>query len=145
QRPVQGREVRHRPGGRPDDAVAPPPGGLGVRADRAVRARLPQATEAHRARAAAGHAEGVPRPHPPGGLRSARNEAAGGDLLHVIWLWIVVGIVVLLALAGIVSYNRFVSQRNLIRNAWANIDTELRRRYDLIPNLVETRSEERRV
>src|SRR5207244_9659903 len=33
---------------------------------------------------------------------------------------------------------RFVSQRNLIRNAWANIDTELRRRYDLIPNLVET-------
>jgi LemA protein len=39
---------------------------------------------------------------------------------------------------GIVSYNRFVSQRNLIRDAWANIDTELRRRYDLIPNLVET-------
>jgi LemA protein len=56
----------------------------------------------------------------------------------VIWLWIVIGIVVLLAIAGVVSYNRFVSQRNLIRNAWANIDTELRRRYDLIPNLVET-------
>ena len=56
----------------------------------------------------------------------------------MIWLWIVVGIVVLLALAGIVSYNRFVSQRNLIRNAWANLDTELRRRYDLIPNLVES-------
>jgi LemA protein len=56
----------------------------------------------------------------------------------VIWLWIVLGIVVLLAIAGILSYNRFVSQRNLIRNAWANIDTELRRRYDLIPNLVET-------
>jgi LemA protein len=37
-----------------------------------------------------------------------------------------------------VSYNRFVSQRNLIRDAFANIDTELRRRYDLIPNLVET-------
>jgi LemA protein len=56
----------------------------------------------------------------------------------VIWLWIVIGIVLLLAIAGVVSYNRFVSQRNLIRNAWANIDTELRRRYDLIPNLVET-------
>jgi LemA protein len=56
----------------------------------------------------------------------------------VIWLWIVLGIVALLVIAGIVSYNRFVSQRNLIRNAWANIDTELRRRYDLIPNLVET-------
>ncbi len=56
----------------------------------------------------------------------------------MIWLWIVIGIVLLLAIAGVVSYNRFVSQRNLIRNAWANIDTELRRRYDLIPNLVET-------
>jgi len=43
---------------------------------------------------------------------------------------------ILLALA--ISYNRFVRQRNLIRDSWANIDTELRRRYDLIPNLVET-------
>jgi LemA protein len=56
----------------------------------------------------------------------------------VIVLWIVLGILVLLLIAGILSYNRFVSQRNLIRNAFANIDTELRRRYDLIPNLVET-------
>jgi LemA protein len=53
-------------------------------------------------------------------------------------LWIILGIVVLVAIAVVVSYNRFVSQRNQIRNAWANIDTELRRRYDLIPNLVET-------
>jgi LemA protein len=37
-----------------------------------------------------------------------------------------------------VSYNRFVRQRNLVTNAWHNIDTELQRRYDLIPNLVET-------
>jgi len=37
-----------------------------------------------------------------------------------------------------ISFNRFVQQRNLIRDSWANIDTELRRRYDLIPNLVET-------
>jgi LemA protein len=50
----------------------------------------------------------------------------------------IVVVVVLLLVGGIVSYNRFVSQRNLIRDAWANIDTELRRRYDLIPNLVET-------
>ena len=54
------------------------------------------------------------------------------------FLWIAIGIVVLIGLALVVSYNRFVSQRNLVRNAWANIDTELRRRYDLIPNLVET-------
>ena len=53
-------------------------------------------------------------------------------------LWIVLGIVLLLGIALAVSYNRFVSQRQLIRNAFANIDTELRRRYDLIPNLVET-------
>src|SRR6266581_2595692 len=56
----------------------------------------------------------------------------------MIVLWVILGIVVLLLLAAILPYNRFVSQRNLIRNAWANIDTELRRRYDLIPNLVET-------
>lgn len=40
--------------------------------------------------------------------------------------------------APLLSYNRFVGQRNLIRDSWANIDTELRRRYDLIPNLVST-------
>ena len=56
----------------------------------------------------------------------------------MIALWIVLGIVVLLLLFGIVSYNRFVSQRQGIRDAFANIDTELRRRYDLIPNLVES-------
>jgi len=54
------------------------------------------------------------------------------------WLWVVLGIVALLVIAVIVSYNRFVRQRNQIRDAFANIDTELRRRYDLIPNLVET-------
>jgi LemA protein len=53
-------------------------------------------------------------------------------------LWVILAIVVVLAIVGVVSYNRFVSQRQLIRDAWANIDTELRRRYDLIPNLVET-------
>jgi LemA protein len=56
----------------------------------------------------------------------------------VIALWIVLGIIVVIGIALVMSYNRFVSQRNLIRNSWANIDTELRRRYDLIPNLVET-------
>jgi LemA protein len=53
----------------------------------------------------------------------------------------VVVLLVVVAVVGIgflLSYNRFVSQRQYIRNAWANVDTELRRRYDLIPNLVET-------
>ncbi len=53
-------------------------------------------------------------------------------------LLVALGAAALLALALLVSYNRFVSQRNLVRNSWHNIDTELKRRYDLIPNLVET-------
>jgi len=53
-------------------------------------------------------------------------------------IWVIVGIVGLLIVGAIVSYNRFISQRQFIRDSWANIDTELRRRYDLIPNLIET-------
>ncbi|MEA2460777.1 MAG: LemA protein [Actinomycetota bacterium] len=53
-------------------------------------------------------------------------------------LYVAIGVVVLLALATAFSYNRFVNQKNLIGNSWSNIDTELTRRYDLIPNLVET-------
>ena len=53
-------------------------------------------------------------------------------------LWIVVGVVVLLALFLIVVYNRLVKLRNRIDAAWSQIDVQLRRRYDLIPNLVET-------
>ena len=53
--------------------------------------------------------------------------------------WYVVGGVALVLIAlGIVSFNRFVTQRNLILTSWSDVDTELRRRYDLIPNLVET-------
>ena len=52
---------------------------------------------------------------------------------------IVVGVVVLAVLpAWLLSYNRFVRQRQLIDNSWSNVDTELKRRYDLIPNLVST-------
>ncbi|HVF52411.1 MAG TPA: LemA family protein [Actinomycetota bacterium] len=52
--------------------------------------------------------------------------------------YVIAGGVLLLLLAIGISYNRFVTQRNLIESSWSNIDTELRRRYDLIPNLVET-------
>lgn len=47
-------------------------------------------------------------------------------------------IVVLLALFGIGIYNRLVMLRNQVKNAWSQIDVQLQRRYDLIPNLVET-------
>jgi LemA protein len=54
------------------------------------------------------------------------------------WIWIVVGIVVVLALAIIGIYNGLVRLRNQVKNAWAQIDVQLKRRYDLIPNLIET-------
>ena len=53
-------------------------------------------------------------------------------------LYVVAAVVVLCAGALGLSYNRFVHQRNLVRSSWHNIDTELQRRYDLVPNLVET-------
>lgn len=51
---------------------------------------------------------------------------------------IAIGIIVVIALSVIAKYNQLVSLRNRIENAWSQIDVQLRRRYDLIPNLVET-------
>jgi LemA protein len=56
----------------------------------------------------------------------------------VIAVIIIVVVLVLLALYVIFSYNRLVGLRNRIENTWAQIDVQLKRRYDLIPNLVET-------
>jgi len=57
----------------------------------------------------------------------------------VIWVvLIVVVVVVLLVLLVVAAYNRLVRLRNRTQNAWAQVDVQLRRRYDLIPNLVET-------
>jgi len=47
-------------------------------------------------------------------------------------------VVVLLLVWGLTSYNKLVRQRNQVDAAWAQIDVQLKRRYDLIPNLVET-------
>jgi len=52
-------------------------------------------------------------------------------------LWIVLGILGLLLLYVILAFNRLVRHRNRVENAWSGIDVQLRRRYDLIPNLVE--------
>jgi LemA protein len=53
-------------------------------------------------------------------------------------LWIVLGIVAILIIAFIAIFNGLVGLRNQVKNAWAQIDVQLKRRYDLIPNLVET-------
>src|SRR5204863_1646037 len=52
-------------------------------------------------------------------------------------LWIVLGIIGLVLLYGVFTYNRLVRLRVRTENAWSQIDVQLRRRYDLIPNLVE--------
>ena len=53
-------------------------------------------------------------------------------------LWIVLAVVVLLALFVALAYNGLIAKRNRSQNAWAQVDVQLRRRYDLIPNLVES-------
>ena len=56
----------------------------------------------------------------------------------MIALWIVLGIVVILVIMLISMYNSLVQLRNQVKNAWAQIDVQLKRRHDLIPNLIET-------
>ena len=53
-------------------------------------------------------------------------------------LWIFLAVIVVLALWAIGIYNRLVSLRNRFKNAFSQIDVQLKRRYDLIPNLVES-------
>jgi len=53
-------------------------------------------------------------------------------------LWIVLGIIALIVIFFIFNYNGLVRLRNQRKNAWAQIDVQLKRRYDLIPNLMET-------
>src|SRR2546430_16410141 len=52
--------------------------------------------------------------------------------------WIVIAVVVLLVVWLVFTYNRLVTARNRTQEAWSEIDVELKRRHDLIPNLVNT-------
>ncbi len=51
---------------------------------------------------------------------------------------VIIGVIALLAINGVVLYNRLVQLRNRVEAGWSQIDVQLKRRYDLIPNLVET-------
>src|SRR5699024_3432145 len=53
-------------------------------------------------------------------------------------LWIVIAVIVVIVLIAVAGYNRLVAARNRYKNAFAQIDVQLTRRHDLIPNLVET-------
>lgn len=53
-------------------------------------------------------------------------------------LWIVIILVVLFCLYAIVTYNGFIVLKNRVHEAWSDIEVQLKRRYDMIPNLVET-------
>jgi LemA protein len=56
----------------------------------------------------------------------------------MIALWIVLGIIGLLLIFFVFTFNGLVRLRNQVKNAWAQIDVQLKRRHDLIPNLVDT-------
>jgi len=56
----------------------------------------------------------------------------------VLWLWILIGAAALLGIVFVLGYNRLVRLRNEVDTGWANIDVQLQRRADLIPNLVES-------
>ena len=53
-------------------------------------------------------------------------------------MWIILGIIAVLAVYVAMSYNNFIKLIQRTKEAWADIDVQLKRRYDLIPNLIET-------
>ena len=80
-------------------------------------------------------------------MQSILGQGNAGDITYSFtevsvpqWvpLLVALGVLGVLLLIPVVLYNQLVSLRNLVRESWANVDTELKRRYDLIPNLVET-------
>ncbi|HSJ50842.1 MAG TPA: LemA family protein [Actinomycetota bacterium] len=55
-----------------------------------------------------------------------------------VWVWVLIGAGAVVVLAAVLVYNRLVSLRARVDNGWSQIDVQLRRRYDLIPNVVRT-------
>jgi LemA protein len=56
----------------------------------------------------------------------------------VIWLVVLIVVILAIVVGLVVLYNRFVRLRNRVDNAWAQVEVQLKRRWDLIPNVVET-------
>jgi LemA protein len=68
----------------------------------------------------------------------ARYTRGRVESAQMIWAIVVLALIALVAIFLVVLYNRFVRLRNRVDNAWAQIAVQLKRRWDLIPNLVET-------
>jgi LemA protein len=68
----------------------------------------------------------------------ARYTRGRVESAQMIWAIVVLALIALVAIFLVVLYNRFVRLRNRVDNAWAQIEVQLKRRWDLIPNLVET-------
>src|SRR4051812_28515290 len=75
----------------------------------------------------------TPPPRPP------KNEACfrGGEIMGLVG-WIVIGVIVVMLIWGVAIYNRLVRLRALVKEGFSGITVQLRRRADLIPNLVAT-------
>lgn len=58
--------------------------------------------------------------------------------MELLWLWILLGIIVVLVVFVIATYNGLVTLKNRVDEAWSDITVQLKRRVDLIPNLVNT-------
>jgi LemA protein len=56
----------------------------------------------------------------------------------MVTLFVIVGIIVLVLLIGVGIYNKLVRLRNTVKSSWSDIDVQCKKRYDLVPNLVET-------
>jgi LemA protein len=56
----------------------------------------------------------------------------------MIWLFIVLGLILLLGFFFVTTYNSLIGLRNKVKDQWAQVDVQLKKRFDLIPNLVET-------
>lgn len=56
----------------------------------------------------------------------------------MVWLWVLLGVLVIVLFYVMGTYNKLVNSRNKVKDQWAQVDVQLKKRSDLIPNLVET-------